>query len=128
MAPEIHCAPEAIGSPMRVGVLQSNYIPWRGYFDIMHDADVFVFYDDVQYTVNDWRNRNRVKTANGVVWLTIPVGNQNNRRICDVEIRDRVGAETLDDHRAVVPRAAAFPRDEAFFMRSMPRPGRHCRS
>ena len=58
---------------MKAAVIQSNYMPWRGYFDIMHDADVFVFYDDVQYTVNDWRNRNRVKTANGVVWLTIPV-------------------------------------------------------
>jgi len=74
---------------MRVAVIQSNYIPWRGYFDIMHDADVFVFYDDVQYTVNDWRNRNRVKTANGIVWLTIPVGDQNDRRICDVVIRDQ---------------------------------------
>ena len=74
---------------LTAAVLQSNYIPWRGYFDLIHDADVFVFYDDVQYTVNDWRNRNRVKTANGVVWLTIPIGNQNDRRICDVEIRDR---------------------------------------
>jgi hypothetical protein len=74
---------------VKVGVLQSNYIPWRGYFDIIHDVDLFVFYDDVQYTVNDWRNRNRVKTARGVVWLTIPVGNQNDRRICDVELRDR---------------------------------------
>ena len=74
---------------LTAAVLQSNYIPWRGYFDLIHDADVFVFYDDVQYTVNDWRNRNRVKTANGVVWLTIPVGNQNDRRICDVEIRDQ---------------------------------------
>jgi hypothetical protein len=77
---------------MKAAVIQSNYIPWRGYFDIMHDADVFVFYDDVQYTVNDWRNRNRVKTANGVVWLTIPVGDQNDRRICDVELRDRAWA------------------------------------
>jgi hypothetical protein len=77
---------------MKAAVIQSNYMPWRGYFDIMHDADVFVFYDDVQYTVNDWRNRNRVKAANGVVWLTIPVGDQNDRRICDVEIRDRAWA------------------------------------
>ena len=74
---------------LTAAVLQSDYIPWRGYFDLIHDADVCVFYDDVQYTVNDWRNRNRVKTANGVVWLTIPVGNQNDRRICDVEIKDR---------------------------------------
>lgn len=73
---------------MRVAVLQSNYLPWRGYFDIIHDVDLFIFYDDVQYTVNDWRNRNRVKTANGPVWLTVPVGNQNDRRICDVELRD----------------------------------------
>jgi hypothetical protein len=77
---------------MKVAVIQSNYLPWRGYFDIMHDADVFVFYDDVQYTTNDWRNRNRIKTSNGLIWLTIPVGNQNDRRICDVEIRDRAWA------------------------------------
>jgi len=74
---------------VKIAVLQSNYLPWRGYFDLIHDVDVFVFYDDVQYTVNDWRNRNRVKTANGIVWITIPIGNQNDRRICDVEIRDR---------------------------------------
>jgi hypothetical protein len=74
---------------LKVAVLQSNYLPWRGYFDIIHDVDVFVFYDDVQYTVNDWRNRNRIKTANGLVWITVPVGNQNDRRICDVELRDQ---------------------------------------
>jgi hypothetical protein len=73
---------------MKVAVLQSNYLPWRGYFDIIHDVDTFVFYDDVQYTVNDWRNRNRIKTANGPLWITVPVGNQNDRRICDVELRD----------------------------------------
>jgi WbqC-like protein family len=116
MAPEIHCAPEAIGSPMRVGVLQSNYIPWRGYFDIIHDVDLFVFYDDVQYTVNDWRNRNCVKTANGIVWLTIPIGNQNDRRICDVEIRDRSWARK---HWATIEqsyrRAAHFSRFRDFF-------------
>lgn len=77
---------------MTVAVIQSNYLPWRGYFDVMHDADVFVFYDDVQYTTNDWRNRNRIKTANGPVWLTVPVGNQNDRRICDVELRDQAWA------------------------------------
>jgi hypothetical protein len=77
------------GCSLKVAVIQSNYLPWRGYFDLIHDVDVFVFYDDVQYTTNDWRNRNRVKTANGPAWLTVPVGNQNDRRICDVEIRDR---------------------------------------
>jgi len=58
---------------MKVAILQSNYIPWRGYFDLIHDADVFVFYDCVQYTKNDWRNRNIIYTRNGKQWLTIPV-------------------------------------------------------
>ena len=56
-----------------VVILQSNYIPWRGYFDLMRRADHFVFYDDVQYTKNDWRNRNRIIAPAGPQWLTIPV-------------------------------------------------------
>ncbi len=54
-------------------ILQSNYIPWRGYMDLMRRSDLFVLFDIVQYTKNDWRNRNRIKTANGATWLTIPV-------------------------------------------------------
>lgn len=108
---------------MRVAVIQSNYLPWRGYFDLIHDVDEFIFYDDVQYTVNDWRNRNRVKTVNGVVWLTIPVGNQNDRRICDVELKDRSWARK---HWLTVEqsyrRAAAFSRYEAFFRDFYARP------
>lgn len=72
----------------RVAVLQSNYIPWRGYFDLINDVDVFIFYDDVQYTKGDWRNRNYLKTEKGREWLTIPVGSQLNRRICDVAPAD----------------------------------------
>lgn len=71
-----------------VVVLQSNYIPWKGYFDLIHDADLFVFYDDLQYTKNDWRNRNRVKTAHGAEWITIPAGSDCNRLICEVELKD----------------------------------------
>ena len=71
-----------------VAVLQSNYIPWRGYFDIINDVDLFIFYDDVQYTKNDWRNRNRIPTPAGVKWLTIPVGSSNDRLICEVTIDD----------------------------------------
>jgi hypothetical protein len=70
----------------KVAVIQSNYIPWRGYFDIIHDVDQFIFYDDVQYTKNDWRNRNIIKTKEGLHWLTIPVGHHNNRLINAVEI------------------------------------------
>jgi hypothetical protein len=54
-------------------ILQPSYIPWRGYFDLIHRADVFVFYDDVQYDKEGWRNRNRIKTPQGTKWLTIPV-------------------------------------------------------
>jgi len=72
----------------QVAVLQSNYIPWKGYFDIIHSVDRFIFYDDVQFTKNDWRNRNRIKTQQGLQWLTIPVGTALNRRIQDVEIPD----------------------------------------
>jgi len=57
----------------RVAVVQSNYIPWKGYFDLIAGVDVFVLYDDAQYTRRDWRNRNRIKTAHGVQWLTVPV-------------------------------------------------------
>jgi len=58
---------------MKVSICQSNYIPWRGYFDLIASADVFVIYDEVQYTKNDWRNRNLIKTATGLSWLTVPV-------------------------------------------------------
>jgi hypothetical protein len=58
---------------MKVVVLQSNYLPWKGYFDLIHDADLFIFYDEVKYTKNDWRNRNRIYTKNGLQWLTIPI-------------------------------------------------------
>ena len=70
----------------KVAVIQSNYIPWKGYFDIIHDVDQFIFYDDVQYTKNDWRNRNKIKTRQGLHWLTIPIGSRNERLICEVEI------------------------------------------
>jgi hypothetical protein len=58
---------------MRCVILQPSYIPWRGYFDLIRRADVFVFYDDVQYDDGGWRNRNRIKTEQGTKWLSIPV-------------------------------------------------------
>lgn len=58
---------------MTIAILQSNYIPWKGYFDIIAKSDVFVIYDEVQYTRRDWRNRNLIKSNNGLKWLTIPV-------------------------------------------------------
>jgi hypothetical protein len=64
---------------MNVAILQPSYIPWRGYFHQIYKADLFVFYDDVQYDSRGWRNRNRIKTANGVHWITIPVLAKNVR-------------------------------------------------
>jgi len=57
----------------KIAILQSNYIPWKGYFDLINMVDEFVLYDDMQYTRRDWRNRNKIKTPNGLIWLTIPV-------------------------------------------------------
>lgn len=54
-------------------ITQSNYIPWKGYFDNINSVDEFVVYDDMQYTKRDWRNRNQIKTPQGLLWLTIPV-------------------------------------------------------
>lgn len=58
---------------MRIAIVQSNYIPWKGYFDLIRSVDEFVLFDDVQYTRRDWRNRNLIKTPRGPAWLTIPV-------------------------------------------------------
>lgn len=75
---------------MRLVVLQSNYVPWKGYFDLIAAADQFVIYDSVQYTKNDWRNRNRIATNQGPVWLTIPVmtAGQSGQSIAEARVQD----------------------------------------
>ena len=65
-----------IRAPMtakRVAIVQSSYIPWKGYFDLIRAVDEFILLDDVQFTKRDWRSRNRIKTKDGLAWLTIPV-------------------------------------------------------
>ena len=57
----------------KIAIVQSSYIPWKGYFDLINLVDEFILFDDAQYTRRDWRNRNRIKTSNGLMWLTIPV-------------------------------------------------------
>jgi hypothetical protein len=72
---------------MKVVILQPSYIPWRGVFDQIRQADLFIFYDDVQYDKRGWRNRNQIKTAQGKQWLTIPVhskGAQSGISIKDI--------------------------------------------
>jgi hypothetical protein len=71
-----------------LAILQSNYIPWKGYVDLMARVDEFIYYDEMQYTKNDWRNRNKIKTPQGLHWLSIPAGADIHRRICDVSIND----------------------------------------
>ncbi len=57
----------------RVAISQSNYLPWKGYFDTIASVDEFVLYDRMQYTRRDWRNRNKIKTRQGPQWITVPV-------------------------------------------------------
>jgi hypothetical protein len=72
---------------VRVGIIQSSYIPWRGYFDFIASVDMFVFHENIQYTKGDWRNRNQIKTPRGLEWLTVPVNyNSVGQLICDTTI------------------------------------------
>ncbi len=75
----------------KVAILQSNYIPWKGYFDIIASVDQFIILDCVQYTCNDWRNRNKIKTRDSLLWLTVPVlaKGRHTQLIRDVEIADK---------------------------------------
>jgi hypothetical protein len=104
------------GSPKtlmkRIAILQSSYIPWKGYFDIIGKVDEFILYDDVQYTKNDWRNRNRIKTQTGTAWLTIPVlfRGRFGQTIREAEIRDRSWAgKHWKSLQTCYSRAAFFP-------------------
>ena len=100
----------------RVAIIQSNYIPWKGYFDVIHDVDLFVFLDDVQFTSRDWRTRNQIKTARGQQWLTIPAGSDRNRLIHEVTLADHGWQKS---HWAVIAeqygKAPHFERYRAFF-------------
>ncbi len=71
----------------KIAAIQSSYIPWKGYLDIINSVDEFVLYDDVQYTKKNWRNRNRIKSQSGSQWLTIPViYKTHDQKIQDTEV------------------------------------------
>ena len=74
----------------KVAIAQSNYIPWKGYFDMIAAVDEFILYDDMQYTRRDWRNRNQIKTPQGLQWLTIPVVTKGKyyQKIRETQIED----------------------------------------
>ena len=75
-----------LSSPKKkVAIIQSCYIPWKGYFDIINSVDEFIILDDVQYTKGDWRNRNKIKTHQGLKWLTVPVEGSISKKIYEIE-------------------------------------------
>jgi hypothetical protein len=78
-----------------VAIVQSCYIPWKGYFDLIRAADEFILLDDVQFTKRDWRSRNRIKTKDGLAWLTVPVHTKGRyqQRIMDTTIPDPAWSE-----------------------------------
>ena len=75
---------------MIVAIHQPQYLPWLGYFDKIEQTDIFVILDNVQYKKNEWQNRNRIKTANGWQWLTVPVQYKFPERIDHVKINNRI--------------------------------------
>ena len=71
----------------KVAILQSNYIPWKGVFDMINMVDTFVFLEDVGFSKGSWRNRNQIKTANGEVWLSVPIKKAPlNTKIYEIEV------------------------------------------
>src|SRR5262245_47725481 len=100
----------------RVAVLQSNYIPWKGYFDLINSVDEFILYDDMQFTRRDWRNRNTIKTPNGIKWLTIPVAVKGKyfQTISETQINEREwGKRHLETLRANYAKTPFFRTYEA---------------
>jgi hypothetical protein len=86
----VNSRPDGGMVPKCVAIVQSSYIPWKGYFDLIRAADEFILLDDVQFTKRDWRSRNRIKTKDGLHWLTIPVHTKGRyeQRIMDTMISD----------------------------------------
>jgi hypothetical protein len=97
---------------MIVAIHQPQYLPWLGYFDKMLKADVFCYLDTVQYKKNEWQNRNRIKTAGGWQWLTVPVTYRFPQKICEVGINNTVnwGRKHLQALRTSYCRAPFFER------------------
>jgi hypothetical protein len=77
-------------SVVRISIIQSNYLPWKGYFDLIASSDLFVVYDSAQFTKNDWRNRNRIMTKEGPVWLSLPIATagRSGQSIRDARLAD----------------------------------------
>lgn len=103
----------------RLAIVQSNYIPWKGYFDLIGLVDEFLLYDEVQFTKRDWRNRNQIKTAQGPQWLTIPVVSKG--RFLQTIAETEIAAPWTDGHwRAITHAYARAPHFDALGPRIAP--------
>ena len=102
---------------MIVAVHQPQYLPWLGYFDKIRRADIFCYLDNVQYKKNDWQNRNRIKTAQGWQWLTVPVQYRFPQKICEVKINNALNWRKKHLHTLVTnySRAPFFKKFAQFF-------------
>ncbi len=88
-------------------MIQSCYIPWRGYFDFIDSVDLFVLYDDVQYSSGGWQNRNRIKSRTGRRWLSVPVRYRFGDPIDAVAIGVTTGTSWREIHRRALQNALA---------------------
>lgn len=89
-----------------IAIVQSCYVPWKGYFDLIAMVDEFILYDDRQFTRRDWRNRNRIKTGSGTRWLTIPVKNKG-RYFQRIDETETDGSDWRSQHFATISQAYA---------------------
>ena len=115
----------------RVAIVQSSYIPWKGYFDLIRSVDEFVLLDDVQFTKRDWRSRNRIKTKDGLAWLTIPVHTKgrSDQLIRETQISDPAwGVRHWETIRRAYARAPFFARYAPVFEPLYTAPASDCLS
>jgi hypothetical protein len=102
---------------MIVSIHQPQYLPWLGYFDKISKSNAFVLLDNVQFKKNEWQNRNRIKTAQGWQWLTVPVIHRLSQKIYEVKINNTVawGKKHLQALITNYSKAAFFKEHIAFF-------------
>ncbi len=86
---------------MILSCIQPSYIPWKGYFHIIQKCDIFVFHDDIQYTKQDWRNRNKIKTSSGLKWVTIPVKKVSSNALINEVVIDNSQKWTVKHWRMI---------------------------
>lgn len=108
---------------MIISIHQPQYLPWLGYFDKISKSDVFVLLDNVQFKKNEWQNRNRIKTARGWQWLTVPVIHKFSQKIYEVKINNTVLWEKKHLNTLITnySKAAFFRQHIAFFEQAFAR-------